>query len=188
MRRAISMATSVAIAVSAGAIGYLLVLVRTPPDDSGAPGGPSAVTSFAPLPGQPGAPGPTKGSAARAVTTGLGALPQHTAVPSPVPAADPQAGRIEVTAPPRGLTFRVNGSFTVSWKNTTGENVNVWLHTPSKTRPQRLVMVAPRAGRKPIDEAIVTLPRVPAGPTYRLEVTAAYGPASGFSNTFAITG
>ncbi|MFH8568301.1 hypothetical protein [Streptomyces sp. NPDC017993] len=187
MRRAISMATSVAIAVSAGAIGYLLVLVRTPPDGGAPTGGPSAVT--APLPGQPGAPGPTKGSAARAVTTGLGAPPPHTGVPSPLPAAAPQAGRIEVTAPPRGLTFRVNGSFTVSWKNTTGENVNVWLHTKSgKSRPERLVMVAPRGGNKPTDEAIVTLPRVPAGPSYRLEVAAAYGPATAFSNTFAITG
>ena len=96
--------------------------------------------------------------------------------------ASPPTGRIEVTAPQPGVDYKANGSFSVAWKNSTGEEVDVWLRTATgHGRSQRVALVAPRAGAGPNGEALVTLPKVPPGPRYFLEVSTAGDGAVGDS-------
>ncbi|ANZ14990.1 hypothetical protein SNOUR_08355 [Streptomyces noursei ATCC 11455] len=100
----------------------------------------------------------------------------------------PPAGRIQVTAPTDQASLRVNGSFPVAWTNTTGTEVDVWLNAAAGPgRIQRLALVSPRAGAGRAGEVLVTLPEVPPGPAYALEVTAGNGAAHAFSRPFAVT-
>lgn len=130
------------------------------------------------------------GSAARAATSVL-----HTAGAGSEEPGEPEAfasaptGRIEVTAPGPGVDYKANGSFTAAWKNSTGEEVDVWLRAATgHGRSQRVALVVPRAEAGPTGEAIVTLPKVPPGPRYALEVaTAGDGAVGAVSRTFAIT-
>ncbi|WEB39266.1 hypothetical protein MOV08_08250 [Streptomyces yunnanensis] len=100
----------------------------------------------------------------------------------------PPAGRIQVTAPADQTSLRVNGSFPVAWTNTTGTEVDVWLNAAAGPgRIQRLALVSPRAGAGRAGEVLVTLPEVPPGPAYALEVTAGNGTAHAFSRPFTVT-
>ncbi|MEK2474806.1 hypothetical protein [Streptomyces noursei] len=100
----------------------------------------------------------------------------------------PPAGRIQVTAPADQTSLRVNGSFPVAWTNTTGTEVDVWLNAAAGPgRIQRLALVSPRAGAGRAGEVLVTLPEVPPGPAYALEVTTGNGTAHAFSRPFTVT-
>ncbi|GAB7029768.1 hypothetical protein AB0G35_10110 [Streptomyces sp. NPDC021749] len=215
MSRAISIATNLAVAVAATAVGCMTVVTL-------APGNPDDGTSrFRSVSARAAAAGPG-GSAARAATSALGvhagrpgasrpagpdAVTRPDAVTGPDAVAGTDAwaeadeeagadvgvvaGRIEVTAPPAGLSYRPHGSLPVAWKNSTGRQVDVWLNAGMShgRPPQRLAVVAPKAGAGPTGEALVTLPQVPPEPHYFLEVaTAGDGAVHAFSKPFAITG
>ncbi|WP_336049563.1 hypothetical protein [Streptomyces sp. CA2R101] len=183
MCRATSMATNLAVAVAATAVGCMLVISLTPssPHDGknrSPHGRPTATVSG------------HAGSAARAAasvlhTTGTG--PEEPGAPEDFASAP--TGRIEVTAPGPGVDYKANGSFTAAWTNSTGEEVDVWLRAATgHGRSQRVALVVPRAEAGPTGEAIVTLPKVPPGPRYALEVaTAGDGAVGAVSRTFAIT-
>ncbi|MFK0294101.1 hypothetical protein ACIQU6_27030 [Streptomyces sp. NPDC090442] len=184
MSRVAEAANSLAIAVAATAVGCTLVLELAPTHHSGtrqpaAPGRPNAAVAHdgAHRPVGPGGP------AARAATAGLGSLT------GPRPdAAPPGTGRIEITAPAGPMSLRPNGSFPVTWTNTTGSEVDVWLSAAAgHGRIQRLALVSPKAGAAPAGEALVTLPAVPPGSKYALEVAAGNDLAHAFSRPFAIT-
>ncbi|MGW7573940.1 hypothetical protein [Streptomyces sp. NPDC054765] len=182
MCRATSMATNLAVAVATTAVGCMLVVSLAPSHpDSGAgrppAGGPMAATSG------------HAGSAARAATSALGATTASAGPGEPEEFASPPSGRIEVTAPQPGVDYKANGSFTVAWKNSTGEEVDVWLRAATgHGRSQRVALVVPRAPATRTGEALVTLPEVPPGPRYFLEVaTAGDGTVGDVSRTFAIT-
>ncbi|BDM70966.1 hypothetical protein HEK616_44530 [Streptomyces nigrescens] len=203
MSRAISIATNLAVAVAATAVGCMTVVTL-------APGNPDDGTSRFRAASTPAAAAGPDGSAARAATSALGirsgrpgtsgpagpdAVAEPDAVTEPDSEAEPDAetmgGRIEVTAPPAGLSYRPHGSLPVAWRNSTGQQVDVWLNAGMGhgRPPQRLAVVAPKAGDGPTGEALVTLPQVPPGPHYFLEVaTAGDGTVHAFSKTFAITG
>lgn len=187
MCRATSMATNLAVAVAATAVGCMLVISLTPshPDTDGSRpsgAGPKVTSGHA-------------GSAARAATSALGTTAAGAAPGESEDReesgefASPPTGRIEVTAPEPGVDYKANGSFTVAWKNSTGEPVDVWLRAATgHGRSQRVALVVPRAAAGAASEAIVTLPKVPPGPRYFLEVaTAGDGAVGGVSRTFAIT-
>ncbi|GGX07723.1 hypothetical protein [Streptomyces noursei] len=142
------------------------------PDDQRAPDAdaPGADTAAA-------APGPAR---ARPADSPPDAAPPGT--------GQPPAGRIQVTAPADQASLRVNSSFPVAWTNTTGTEVDVWLNAAAGPgRIQRLALVSPRAGAGRAGEVLVTLPEVPPGPAYALEVTAGNGAAHAFSRPFAVT-
>ncbi|MFE0190144.1 hypothetical protein [Streptomyces sp. NPDC058989] len=178
MSRAAWVATNLAVAVAATAVGCMLVITLAP--ERAGPDRPSPAGALAAVTGH-------GGSAARAATSALGAdvVPSDAGLPTA-----PVTGRIEVTSPQGGVDFRPNGSFAVAWKNTTGEQVDVWLRTDTgHGRSQRLGLVATHAGAGRAGEVIVTLPRVPPGPRYFLEVaTTGDGEVRGLSRTFAVTG
>ncbi|WP_328382572.1 hypothetical protein OHS81_04300 [Streptomyces sp. NBC_00400] len=185
MCRATSMATNLAVAVAATAVGCMLVISLTPSSPHGGKNGTSAGRPTAAVSGH-------AGSAARAATsvlhtTATGAGPEDPGEPEDF--ASPPTGRIEVTAPEPGVDYKANGSFTAAWKNSTGEEVDVWLRAATgHGRSQRVALVVPRAEAGPTGEAIVTLPKVPPGPRYVLEVaTAGDGAVGAVSRTFAIT-
>ncbi|MFF8785941.1 hypothetical protein [Streptomyces sp. NPDC015125] len=185
MCRATSMATNLAVAVAATAVGCMLVISLTPSRPDAGKTWPSAGRPSAALSGH-------AGSAARAATSALhatatGAGPEESEEPEDF--ASPPTGRIEVTAPGPGVDYKANGSFTVAWKNSTGEEVDVWLRAAAgHGRSQRVALVVPRAEAGPAGEAIVTLPKVPPGPRYFLEVaTPGDGAVGAVSRTFAIT-
>lgn len=203
MSRAISIATNLAVAVAATAVGCMTVVTL-------APGHPDDGTSRFRSAGRPAAEAGASGSAARAATSALGmrtGRPGTSGPAGPDTAAGPDAlteadaglgadagvvtGRIEVTAPPAGLRYRPHGSLPVAWRNSTGRQVDVWLNAGMGhgRPPQRLAVVAPKAGDGPTGEALVTLPQVPPGPHYFLEVAVAGdSTVHAFSKPFAITG
>ncbi|MFD8545257.1 hypothetical protein [Streptomyces sp. NPDC059649] len=206
MSRAISIATNLAVAVAATAVGCMTVVTL-------APGQPDDGTSRFRSVGRQAVAAGASGSAARAATSALGMRTGHPGTSGPAgpdeatrPAGTDEAaeadaglgadagvvtGRIEVTAPPAGLSYRPHGSLPVAWKNSTGRQVDVWLNAGMGhgRPPQRLAVVAPKAGDGPTGEALVTLPQVPPGPHYFLEVTTAGdGAVHAYSKTFAITG
>ncbi|MFJ6748654.1 MULTISPECIES: hypothetical protein [unclassified Streptomyces] len=187
MRRAASMTRDVAITIAATAAGCWLVFAVAPSQGGGQKGASADHTA---TPGHAGAPG-RNGSAARAATSALGGDPEPatTAAPAPTTAPTPrEADRIEVTAPIEGLSFRVNGSFSVAWTNNTGEDVDVWLTTRTGSEDsERVALVAPRAGAGAQGEALVTLPLVPPGASYALEVAVETGSAADYSRPFAVT-
>ncbi|MGW3007774.1 hypothetical protein ACWC9R_02900 [Streptomyces sp. NPDC001219] len=180
MCRATSMATNLAVAVATTAVGCMLVISLAPSHPDTGERGPAAGTAMAATSGH-------AGSAARAATSALGAT--ATASSGPEEFASPTTGRIEVTAPEPGVDYKAHGSFAVAWINTTGEQVDIWLHTATgQGESERVALVATRAGAGRTGEALVTLPRVPPGPRYFLEVaTAGDGAVRDFTRTFAIT-
>ncbi|MGA4876285.1 GPI anchored serine-threonine rich family protein [Streptomyces lydicamycinicus] len=179
MCRATSMATNLAVAVATTAVGCMLVISLAPSRPDTGKSGPAAGRAMAATAGH-------AGSAARAATSALGA-PAASAGPEEF--ASPPTGRIEVTAPEPGVDYKANGSFAVTWNNSTGEEVDIWLRTATgHGESERVALVATKAGAGPSGEALVTLPRVPPGKRYFLEVaTAGDGAVRAFSRTFAIT-
>lgn len=101
-------------------------------------------------------------------------------------AAAPPA--ITVTAPAGGGRHAVNGSVTVRWTNNSGAQVGIWLDLRSPGGPpERVVRLATKAGRAPAGELAVTVPDVPDGDAYVVEVAAEDGRARGFSGAVTIT-
>ncbi|MFG2531214.1 hypothetical protein [Streptomyces sp. NPDC048516] len=185
MCRATSMATNLAVAVAATAVGCMLVISLTPSRPEAGKSRPPAGSRAAAASGH-------AGSAARAATSALNTTAAGAGPEAPEESEDfasPPTGRIEVTAPEPGVDFKANGSFTAAWKNSTGEEVDVWLRAATgHGRSQRVALVVPRAEAGPTGEALVTLPKVPPGPRYVLEVsTAGDGAVGAVSRTFAIT-
>ncbi|MEU9125698.1 hypothetical protein AB0C96_38770 [Streptomyces sp. NPDC048506] len=179
MSRAASIATNLAVAVATTAVGCMVVITLAPSHPrTGSWSSAGTTTAFSAGHG---------GSAARAATSALGA---HPARPDTARLTAPVTGRIEVTAPRDGVGLRSNGSFAVAWRNSTGEEVNIWLRADTgHGRSQRMGLVATQASARPTGEVIATLPRVPPGPHYFLEVaTTGDGGVRGFSGTIAITG
>ncbi|WP_050502835.1 hypothetical protein [Streptomyces monomycini] len=121
------------------------------------------------------------GAATAAVAAALAVGP--AAAPS---AADPA---LKVTAPAAGSSAKVAGSLLVQWSNTTGKEVDVWLsaRTPSGGH-DRLSLVAPKAGDKKAGEALATLPTVPPGTSYTVEVTTQDGKESDVSGPLSLVG
>ncbi|MEU7157011.1 hypothetical protein [Streptomyces chrestomyceticus] len=107
------------------------------------------------------------------------------------PAAAPSAAgpALKVTAPAAGASAKVEGSLLVQWSNTTGKEVDVWLsaRTPSGAH-DRLSLVAPKAGTRKAGEALATLPAVPPGTSYTIEVTTQDGGESDVSGPLSLIG
>ncbi|WP_382465007.1 hypothetical protein ACFIN9_06200 [Streptomyces noursei] len=188
MGRVAETANTLAVAVAATAVGCTLVLELAPShrgsERSAAPAAAPAVAA-----------GPV--AAGRSAVTRDGpagadpALRTEPAARGPAavrPAGSRPAGTIQVTAPAGPVNLRANGSFPVAWTNSTGAEVDVWLSaTAGRGRIQRLALVSPRAGAASAGEALVTLPAVPPGRAYALEVAAGNGTAHAFSRPFAVT-
>ncbi|WP_438484544.1 hypothetical protein [Streptomyces sp. S186] len=200
MGRVAETANSLAIAVAATAVGCTLVLELAPTRHPGAER--SAIAAAAPAAATGpaaagraavslGGPEVPEGPAADAALGAPGPAPVRPAgsrPAAPPPAAGRPAGRIQVTGPAGPPSLRAKGSFPVAWTNTTGTEVDVWLNAAAgRGRIQRLAMVSPRAGAGPAGEALVTLPEVPPGRAYALEVAAGNGAAHAFSRPFAVT-
>ncbi|MFH8346510.1 hypothetical protein [Streptomyces sp. NPDC018045] len=107
------------------------------------------------------------------------------------PATAPSAAgpAVKVTTPAAGSSAKVAGSLLVQWSNTTGKEVDVWLsaRTPSGGH-DRLSLVAPKAGGKSAGEALATLPTVPPGTAYTIEVTTQDGTESDVSGPLSLLG
>ncbi len=188
MGRVAETANTLAVAVAATAVGCTLVLELAPShrgsERSAAPAAPPAVAA-----------GPVAAGRSAVTRDGpAGADPALRAAPAargPAavrPAGSRPAGTIQVTAPAGPVNLRANGSFPVAWTNSTGAEVDVWLSaTAGRGRIQRLALVSPRAGAASAGEALVTLPAVPPGRAYALEVAAGNGTAHAFSRPFAVT-
>ncbi|KUL37210.1 hypothetical protein ADL22_22250 [Streptomyces sp. NRRL F-4489] len=203
MGRVAETANSLAIAVAATAVGCTLVLELAPTHPSGseqaaAPATSPAVAAGPAAAGRPAdarsGPGRPAGPAARAAISALGSGPARAqgsrpGAALPRPGGRTAPGRIRVNGPAGPVSLRANGSFPVAWTNTTGTDVDVWLNAAAgRGRIQRLALVSPRAGAGRAGEAIVTLPAVPPGPAYALEVAAGDGTTHAFSRPFAVTG
>ncbi|WP_274912197.1 hypothetical protein [Streptomyces sp. WZ-12] len=185
MSRVAEAANSLAIAVAATAVGCTLVLELAPAHHPGIgqPAAPGRANTAVAHDGAQRPVGPGGAAAARAATAALG----RRTGPRPG-AAPPGAGRIRITAPAGPMSLRPNGSFPVTWTNTTGTEVDVWLSAAAgHGRIQRLALVSPKAGAAPAGEALVTLPAVPPGSKYALEVAAGNDTTRAFSRPFAIT-
>ncbi|MEU9118203.1 hypothetical protein AB0D04_42465 [Streptomyces sp. NPDC048483] len=216
MRRATLMLRSVAVAVVATAVGCLLVLTLLPsharpwPTAAKAAGAPGAAPGHAAMLGQDGSAAPAAATGPGAATTGQPKQaqskqgrsghgkphhgkprhrhPKHGKPGHGKPKRAPRAARISVMALQPGLSFRGNGSFSVTWTNGTGRDVDVWLTHSTAKQTQRLALVAPRAGARPAGEALVTLPQLAPGRAYALEVATGDGTAHAFSTRFSVTG
>ncbi|MER7987098.1 hypothetical protein ABTY53_16130 [Streptomyces noursei] len=189
MGRVAETANTLAVAVAATAVGCTLVLELAPShrgsERAASPAAAPAVTA-----------GPV--AADRTTVTRGGpagadpAVRTATAARGPAaarPAGSRPVGKIQVTAPAGPVNLRANGSFPVAWTNSTGTEVDVWLSaTAGRGRIQRLALVSPRAGAATAGEALVTLPAVPPGRAYALEVATGNGTAHAFSRPFAVTG
>ncbi|MFH8403942.1 hypothetical protein ACH4FX_04075 [Streptomyces sp. NPDC018019] len=107
------------------------------------------------------------------------------------PAAAPSAAApaLKVTRPAAGASAKVAGSLLVQWTNTTGKEVDVWLsaRTPSGGH-ERLSLVAPKAGDKRTGEALATLPTVPPGTSYTVELTTQDGAEHDVSGPLGLIG
>ncbi|WP_411121983.1 hypothetical protein [Streptomyces sp. x-19] len=188
MGRVAETANTLAVAVAATAVGCTLVLELAPshrgPERAAAPAAAPAAAA-----------GPVAAGRSAVTRDGpAGADPALRAAPAardPAtvrPAGSRPAGTIQVTAPAGPVNLRANGSFPVAWTNSTGAEVDVWLSaTAGRGRIQRLALVSPRAGAARAGEALVTLPAVPPGRAYALEVAAGNGTAHAFSRPFAVT-
>ncbi|MFE4021878.1 hypothetical protein ACFXPZ_31510 [Streptomyces sp. NPDC059101] len=201
MGRVAETANSLAIAVAATAVGCTMVLELAPSHRAGSaqPASPTA-PAVAVGPVATGRPGVTRagpdaagGPADRAAATApdpAGTRPAGPRPDGPLPRGGGRipAGRIQVSAPAAAGSLRTNSSFPVAWTNTTGTEVDVWLNEAAgRGRIQRLALVSPRAGAATAGEALVTLPVVPPGRAYALEVAAGGGTAHAFSRPFAVT-
>lgn len=114
--------------------------------------------------------------------------PPSTGSAGPATRAGPAAAPgITVTSPGADSSFRAYGSTSLTWTNTTGQDVDVWLTVRSGGRAERLAKVTSKAGSERAGEALVTLPRVAPGSSYALEVAAADGAARGFSRPVTVT-
>ncbi|MGG2460083.1 hypothetical protein ACO0M4_09720 [Streptomyces sp. RGM 3693] len=199
MGRVAETANTLAIAVAATAVGCTLVLELAPSHRAGSapPASPAVAAAGTVATGRTtvtrDGPDAAGDPAARAATTALGPAgtrPAGSRPGAPLPRGDGRipAGRIQVTAPAAPVSLRANGSFPVAWTNTTGTEVDVWLNAAAgRGRIQRLALVSPRAGAGTAGEALVTLPVVPPGRSYALEVAAGSGTAHAFSRPFAVT-
>ncbi|MFF2806525.1 hypothetical protein ACFVT2_04955 [Streptomyces sp. NPDC058000] len=202
MGRVAESANTLAIAVAATAVGCTLVLELAPSHRVGSapPASPAVAAAVAAGTIATGRTAVTRdgsgdagGPAARAATTALGPAgtrPAGSRPGAPLPRGGGRVpvGRIQVTASAAPVSLRANGSFPVTWTNTTGTEVDVWLNAAAgRGRIQRLALVSPRAGAGTAGEALVTLPVVPPGRAYALEVAAGSGTAHAFSRPFAVT-
>ncbi|WP_275461783.1 hypothetical protein [Streptomyces noursei] len=188
MGRVAETANTLAVAVAATAVGCTLVLELAPSHrGSERAASPAAAPAVAAGPVAAGRSAVTRDGPAGA-DPALRAAPAARGPAAVRPAGSRPAGTIQVTAPAGPVNLRANGSFPVAWTNSTGAEVDVWLSaTAGRGRIQRLALVSPRAGAASAGEALVTLPAVPPGRAYTLEVAAGNGTAHAFSRPFAVT-
>ncbi|MCE4942502.1 hypothetical protein LVX13_05070 [Streptomyces albulus] len=188
MGRVAETANTLAVAVAATAVGCTLVLELAPSHrGSERAAAPAAAPAVAAGPVAAGRSAVTRDGPAGA-DPALRAAPATREPATVRPAGSRPAGTIQVTAPAGPVNLRANGSFPVAWTNSTGAEVDVWLSaTAGRGRIQRLALVSPRAGAASAGEALVTLPAVPPGRAYALEVAAGNGTAHAFSRPFAVT-
>ncbi|MEU2359454.1 hypothetical protein ABZ616_01800 [Streptomyces noursei] len=188
MGRVAETANTLAVAVAATAVGCTLVLELAPSHrGSERSAAPAAAPAVAAGPVAAGRSAVTRDGPAGA-DPALRAAPAARGPAAVRPAGSRPAGTIQVTAPAGPVNLRANGSFPVAWTNSTGAEVDVWLSaTAGRGRIQRLALVSPRAGAASAGEALVTLPAVPPGRAYALEVAAGNGTAHAFSRPFAVT-
>ncbi|MGW5114615.1 hypothetical protein ACWEQ8_04050 [Streptomyces noursei] len=188
MGRVAETANTLAVAVAATAVGCTLVLELAPSHrGSERAAAPAATPAVAAGPVAAGRSAVTRDGPAGA-DPALRAAPAAREPATVRPAGSRPAGTIQVTAPAGPVNLRANGSFPVAWTNSTGAEVDVWLSaTAGRGRIQRLALVSPRAGAASAGEALVTLPAVPPGRAYALEVAAGNGTAHAFSRPFAVT-
>ncbi|MEE6269899.1 hypothetical protein V2E29_30235 [Streptomyces diastatochromogenes] len=188
MGRVAETANTLAVAVAATAVGCTLVLELAPSHrGSDRAAAPAAAPAVAAGPVAAGRSAVTRDGPAGA-DPALRAAPATREPATVRPAGSRPAGTIQVTAPAGPVNLRANGSFPVAWTNSTGAEVDVWLSaTAGRGRIQRLALVSPRAGAASAGEALVTLPAVPPGRAYALEVAAGNGTAHAFSRPFAVT-
>ncbi|MFL4489825.1 hypothetical protein ACJ6WD_01035 [Streptomyces sp. VTCC 41912] len=188
MGRVAETANTLAVAVAATAVGCTLVLELAPSHrGSERAAAPAAAPAVAAGPVAAGRSAVTRDGPAGA-DPALRAAPAAREPATVRPAGSRPAGTIQVTAPAGPVNLRANGSFPVAWTNSTGAEVDVWLSaTAGRGRIQRLALVSPRAGAASAGEALVTLPAVPPGRAYALEVAAGNGTAHAFSRPFAVT-
>ncbi|MEU6661823.1 Ser-Thr-rich GPI-anchored membrane family protein [Streptomyces sp. NPDC046821] len=94
----------------------------------------------------------------------LGTAPQ--AVP------DTTDSPVSVITPSGDTVYPVDSSLYVGWRNSTGEEVDVWLTHGSGSDAQRLFKLASKASNKPSSELLSAVPAVPNGDDYAVEVAA----------------
>ncbi|GAA2304922.1 GPI anchored serine-threonine rich family protein [Streptomyces kunmingensis] len=90
---------------------------------------------------------------------------------------------VEVTAPTAGSVHRSGGSVLVTWHNSTGREVDMWLvHGDSV----RVAQLAAKVSAAPSGEKAAVLPDVAQGADYAIEIVARDGGEHGSSPSFTV--
>ncbi|MFD8565602.1 Ser-Thr-rich GPI-anchored membrane family protein [Streptomyces sp. NPDC057694] len=110
----------------------------------------------------------------------LAALPALVVAPAGPAAAD---DALTVTAPATGSVHRAGGSVFVTWRNTTGHELDMWLVHGGDGRVIRLAAKLSGASQ---GETATVLPTVVNGEGYTIELAARAGGARAYSGSFAV--
>ncbi|MBO1332860.1 Ser-Thr-rich GPI-anchored membrane family protein [Streptomyces sp. VRA16 Mangrove soil] len=98
-------------------------------------------------------------------------------------AAVPDAA-LTVTAPAAGSVHQAGGSVFVTWRNATGQELDMWLVHGDEGRVAQL---AAKLGAAPEGETATVLPTIVNGEGYAIEMAGRDGAASAFSGEFTVT-
>ncbi|WP_372346279.1 Ser-Thr-rich GPI-anchored membrane family protein [Streptomyces sp. KL116D] len=98
------------------------------------------------------------------------------------PAAGPDPG-LSVTAPAAGSVHQAGGTVFVTWQNSTGQEVDMWL---VRGGTARVVQLAAKLGDAPTGETATVLPPLPEGGGYAIELASRDGSARGYSPSFSV--
>ncbi|MEB8336798.1 Ser-Thr-rich GPI-anchored membrane family protein [Streptomyces endophyticus] len=98
------------------------------------------------------------------------------------PLAEP-AQALTVMEPVADSVHSTGGSMFVTWKNRTGQKLDMWL---VRGDAARVVQLASRLTAAPRGETSTVLPNVPDGNGYAIELASRDGGERGFSPSFAV--
>ncbi|MFF2503352.1 Ser-Thr-rich GPI-anchored membrane family protein [Streptomyces sp. NPDC058067] len=94
---------------------------------------------------------------------------------------------VTVTSPAADSVHPVDSSLFVGWRNTTGQEVDIWLvQGGGASGGQRMFKLASKASSKPSAELVAAVPPVPDGADYTIEVTTRDTGARAYSAPFAV--
>ncbi|MYW67038.1 hypothetical protein GTY65_23630 [Streptomyces sp. SID8379] len=111
----------------------------------------------------------------------LAALP--LLVLAPAGPAVPDEG-LTVTAPAGGSVHQAGGSVFVSWRNGTGQQLDMWLVHADEGR---VLQLASKLGDTPRGETATVLPTTVLGEGYSIELAGRDGAARAYSGTFTVS-
>ncbi|MFJ4715919.1 hypothetical protein [Streptomyces sp. NPDC088785] len=119
-------------------------------------------------------------SVSLSLAASLAALPALVVAPAGTAAGD---GALTVTAPATGSVHRAGASVFVTWRNSTGQELDMWLVHGGDGRVIRL---AAKLSDAPEGETTTVLPIVVNGDGYTIELAARAGGARAASGSFSV--